>query len=59
MSVPNAILKGLEGAFKTVFKSGATQTLKEFAPHAGRLLQKGDGTVMKTFNEVSKALKKL
>jgi hypothetical protein len=49
----------MQEAFKGVFKQGGEQVLKEFAPHAGRLLQKGDGSVMKTFNEVTHALKKL
>lgn len=59
MNALNPILKGLEQAFKQSFKSGGQTVLKEFAPHAGRLLQKSDGSVMKTFNEVTRALKKL
>lgn len=59
MQPAKQILTGMEKAFKSVFKSGAKSVLKEFAPHAGRELQKGNGAIMKTFNEVNRALKKL
>lgn len=59
MQPSKQVLTGLEKAFKAVFKSGGESVLKEFAPHAGRELQKGSGAIMKTFNEVSRALKKL
>lgn len=59
MSATNIMLKGFEAAFKTVFKSGVLETANKFAPHAGRLLQKGDGSVMKTLNDVRRAVTKM
>lgn len=44
---------------KRAFTKGAKSVLREFAPHAGRRLQKGDGSIMRTYNIIRNALKKL
>jgi hypothetical protein len=63
MSAGKQILSGLENVIKeatrTGYKKGAETVLREFAPHAGRELKKGNGAIMKTFNEISRAIKKM
>jgi len=59
MQPAKQVLTGIEKAFKSLFKSGGEAVLKEFAPHAGRELKKGNGEIMKTYNEVKRTLKKL
>lgn len=63
MSAAKNILSGLESVIKeatrTGYKKGAKTVLKEFAPHAGRELRKGNGGIMKTYNEINRALKKM
>lgn len=64
MSIAKKIFSGLEdvlirNATREGFKKGAETVLKEFAPHAGRALQKGDGSIMKTFNKISRTINKL
>ena len=63
MGAAKQILSGLENVIKEAtrvgYKKGAETVLKEFGPHAGRVLQKGDGSIMKTFNEIRRAIKKL
>ncbi|MCC3359718.1 hypothetical protein [Bacillus sp. REN16] len=63
MSTAKKLLSGLETAIKEAtkigYKRGAKDVLKEFGPHAGRALRNGDGSIMKTFNEISKAIKKM
>ena len=63
MSVAKQIFSGLENAIKeatrTGFKKGAEAVLKEFAPHAGRELNNGNGAIMKTYNEIGRAIKKM
>jgi len=44
---------------KRAFTKGAHSVLREFGPHAGRRLQKGDGSIMRTYNIIRNALKKL
>lgn len=44
---------------KQAYKKGANTVLQQFAPHAGRRLQKGDGSIMKTYNIIRNGLKKL
>lgn len=48
-----------KGDAKKAFKKGAETVLHEFGPHAGRRLQKGDGSIMRTFNLINNKLKKL
>lgn len=45
-------------AIKIGFKMGAEAVLKQFSPHAGRALQKGDGSIMRTYNKVRSAIRK-
>ena len=59
MAIPQQILKGLQEGLKTAYVAGGKQVLKQFAPVAGRELQKGNGATMKVFNEVSRALSKM
>jgi flagellar biosynthesis/type III secretory pathway protein FliH len=63
MSIAKQMISGLENALKEAtkigFKKGGETVLKEFAPHAGRALKKGDGSIMATFNTVKNQLKKL
>lgn len=63
MSAAIQILSGLENAIKEAtrggYKRGAETVLKEFGPHASRALRNGDGSIMKTFNEISRTIKKL
>lgn len=49
----------LKKSTKIGYKKGAETVLKQFAPHAGRALRKGDGSIMKTYNEIIRTLKKL
>lgn len=53
--IANALEKGL----KIAYKAGGEAVRQAFAHDAGRLLSKGEGSVMKTFNEVGRALKKM
>lgn len=53
--IANALEKGL----KIAYKAGGEAVRQAFAHDAGRLLQKGDGSVMKTFNAVGRVLKKM
>jgi hypothetical protein len=67
MSISKNIFSGFEAAIneatkiatKIGYKRGAQDVLKEFGPHAGRALRNGDGSMMKTFNEVTRAIKKM
>ncbi len=63
MSIAKNIFSGFESAIKEAtkigYKRGAQSVLKEFGPHAGRALRNGDGSIMKTFNEVTRAIKKM
>jgi hypothetical protein len=63
MSIAKNIFSGFEAAIKEAtkigYKRGAQGVLKEFGPHAGRALRNGDGSIMKTFNEVTRAIKKM
>ena len=63
MSTAKKILNGLEDiikdATKVGYKKGAKTVLKEFGPHAGRALKNGDGSIMKTYNEIQRTIKKL
>jgi len=63
MGAAKQILSNLESvireATKTGYKKGAETVLKEFGPHAGRALHNGDGSIMKTFNEIRRTINKL
>lgn len=63
MSAAKQVLSGLENVIKEAtklgYKKGAETVLKQFGPHAGRALQNGDGSIMKTFNEIRRAITKL
>jgi geranylgeranyl pyrophosphate synthase len=51
--------KGLEQASKVAFKAGGEAVRQAFASEAGRALKNGNGGVMKVFNAVGRALKKM
>lgn len=63
MNAAKQIVSNLERvireATKVGYKKGAETVLKEFGPHAGRALQKGDGSIMKTFNKIRNSINKL
>ncbi len=63
MGAAKQILSGLENVIKEAtkvgYKKGAETVLNQFAPHAGRALKNGDGSVMKTFNEIKRTINKL
>lgn len=63
MGAAKQILSSLENSLKEAtrigYKRGAKAVLKEFGPHAGRALNKGDGSIMKTYNEINRIIKKL
>lgn len=63
MGAAKQILSNLESAIREAtkfgFKKGTETVLREFRPHAGRALQKGDGSIMKTFNEIRRTINKL
>ena len=63
MSTAKKILNGLEDVIKDAtrvgYKKGAKTVLKEFSPHAGRALKNGDGSIIKTYNEIQRTIKKL
>lgn len=53
------IANGFEKGLKIAYKAGAEATRQAFAHDAGRLLAKGDGGVMRTFNAIGRILKKM
>ncbi len=58
-ALEKALGKGLEQASKIAFKAGGEAVRQAFAEEAGRSLRNGNGGVMKVFNAVGRALKKL
>lgn len=59
MKAEKLIAEGLEKGLKIAYKAGGEAVRQAFAHDAGRLLRKGDGSVMKTFNEIGRILKKM
>lgn len=53
------IAKGLEQAVKVAYKAGGEVVRQSFAGPAGRALRNGNGEVMKVYNAVGRALKKM
>ena len=53
------IVQGFERASKVAFKAGVQTAREAFAPEAGRALKNGNGGVMKVYNTLGRALKKM
>ena len=58
-ALEKALEKGLEQAQKIAFKAGAEAVRQAFASEAGKNLRNRNGGVMKVYNAVGRALKKL
>jgi hypothetical protein len=58
-ALEKALGKGLEQASKIAFKAGGEAVRQAFAHEAGRNLRNGNGGVMKVFNAVDRALKRM